>query len=66
MSRLQTHLHALPPGSIVSKQLHASNTELNRLLDQKREEEILIAKQVQKQTRCTWPEAIRSVIEHQH
>jgi hypothetical protein len=61
MSKLQTHLHALPPGSLVNKGLAASNAVLHRQLDAQRKEEVLQARQHQQATGSTWPEAMRAV-----
>lgn len=58
MSLLQTALHALPSGSLVTKDLAQSNKQLNELLDAKREGEVLVAKQIQAATGRSWSEAV--------
>ena len=62
MSKLQTALHALPPGSIVTKELRASTRELNARLDQAIQAETVAAKRVQQEKGCSWAEAVRTVV----
>ena len=62
MSRPQTALHAMPPGTVVTRALFASTAALNRILDAERLDEVARAKSLQLETGCTWPEAIRAVV----
>lgn len=60
MSKLQTALHAMPPGSVVTKELMASTREANARLDQAAQAETLAAKQVQREQGCSWAEAVHA------
>lgn len=62
MSRLQTFLHALPPGSIVTKEMQKSNKELSDQLKAEGQAEVLQAKQIQRETGCSWSDAIEEVV----
>ena len=61
MSKLQTALHAMPPGTIVTKDLMRSTRALNERLSAVAQEEVLAAKRLQNETGCSWGDAIRSV-----
>lgn len=58
MSRLQTALRALPPGSVVTPQMLDDNKKVNAELDAERNLEIQAAQTVFKSQGCTWDEAI--------
>jgi hypothetical protein len=60
VSRLQTALHALPQGSLVSPLLLQSTRALNAHIDATARAEVAAAKQIQAATGCNWAEAIRA------
>lgn len=60
MSKLQTALHAMPQGSIVTADLMASTRALNARMDSITQDETVSAKRIQQETGCSWPEALRS------
>lgn len=64
MSLLQSHLHALPPGSTVTKPMMADQVTLNRLLSGEARREVALARSLVAKTGCTWAEAIRLAARH--
>lgn len=56
MSRLQTALHSLPPGSVVTRELAASNTEVNAQLDAKAIDETRLANTLKNAFAKAWSE----------
>lgn len=56
MSKLQTALHALPPGSLVTKELAALNAEVNAKLDADRIDETRLSNSLQAAFSKAWDE----------
>ena len=64
MSKLQTALHAYPPGSVVTRAMLESDKQLHSLLRTQAEAEKRAAKAIQRATGCTWGEALRAALHH--
>lgn len=62
MSKIQTALHAMPTGSIVTQELMTSTRKFNNQLYAVVQGEITTAKQVQQETGCAWPMAIQAIV----
>lgn len=58
MSRLQTFLRALPPGSIYTKDLQCDQKAIHASMDRDAALEIADAKEIQSSSDCGWLEAI--------
>lgn len=63
MSLLQMALHAMPPGSIVTKDMMASNAEMNKIIDSYAARETALAKKIQIERGCSWSDAISEVVQ---